>query len=802
MQLLGPAPEVLRPEQIIAGYKSSLDQVVQAASDPQYEFDRQIQLNKARLQWHMVKGNHFAVPGMVDTANGRIADYVGWANAPTSEDNGADAKFNYAINLIGGDCYKFVAVMGNSAPRVKAVADDPSSPSNQDAAKNADANLRDLWVKWKADQKQRVLAFHQYTTGPIYGRTVWVTDGRRYGRTVEPKIDIQDQQMEDGSTVPMPIDAGVQTYENGDVELHLYTVLEVEHPYMAKDLEEVPYLKCEVMRSKWDLLEAYAGEDGQAGPLEQYRDGEPPDDDTNASSNTAAEARESVATPSGTGRSRRKDQWRFREWWLKPFLYEAITDAKVRAIMKRQYADGLYIAKVGSVTVRIDNRKCTDEWLVCKTGRGERIIEDPIATDAVPITRAIDDLVNMAQETVLRSIAQTIVDSQLLDREAMKSKEPIPGELILTMLPVDGDISKRVYQIPPTRVSDQLAPLTSQLRTYMQDITGIRPELAGGGPVTPTYRQSKQAKDQALLQLSPQAQEMQYFWQRAGENGVRTRAKFGSGTISAARKGAYGSETDVVDMAQLQESGWHCEADDNFPMSSSDRFDKMWALLKEFPPEVQQALSIMDPINLEATLELLQIPGYESTVEDHKRKTLADIEQLLASQPVDGPPGPDGQPGPKQPSIPVDPYDNHDFAAKFVQVWLVSKTGQQEKNRNPQGFANVLAFWQAQQAAAAPPQPPAPPPVRASLTVSAKAEDMGPAFANEILQGAGLPSMQPAQLNEPQPPASNPPASPNASSADRLAAPSPMGTGQPPSPAGDMRSGQLPELPGGPGMVQ
>lgn len=774
--------------------RDGLEQTIKAAVDPQYEFERQVQLNKARLQWHMVKGNHFAIPGMVDTPYGSMADYIGgWSNAPTPDNNGVAVKFNIPVNLIGGDSYKFVAVMGNSAPRVKAVADDPRNQQDLHAANGADVNLRDLWKCWKADQKQRVLAFHLYTTGPIYGRTVWVTDGRKYGKTVEPQVDLQQQPQADGSTVPFPVQSGVQEYENGDVELHLYSVLEIEHPYMAKDLDECPYLKCEVLRSKWDLLAAFGGEDGKPGPLDQYRDSDVPDDDVPSSSTTAAEARESVATPSGTGRARRKDMWRFREWWLQPFQYEAIAEPGVRAILKRQYADGLYVAKVGSLTVKIDNRRLTDEWAVCKTGRGERIVEDAICTDVVPITRAIDDLANMAQETVLRAIAQTIVDSQLIDRDAMRSKEPIPGEIILTAMPADGDITKRVVPLPVARVSDQLVPVINQWRQWMQDITGIRPELSGGGQPTSTYREAKQRKDQALMQLSPQAQEMQYFWQRVGENGVRMRAKYGSGTVKASRKGAYGTETDVVDMAQLQDAGWHVEADDNFPMSSSDRFDKMWALLKEFPPEVQQALSIMDPINLEQTLELLQIPGYESVVEDHKRKTLADVAQLLAAEPVDGPPGTDGQPGPKQASIAPSPYNNHQFVAQFLQTWLISETGQKENNARPSGFENVVLYWQAEQQLAQPPQPPAPPPIKGTLSLSGKLEDLGPQVTNEALQGAGLPPL-PAQSNPP-------------TTANGLAAPG-MGNGQPSPPGasggasqqggGDMKMNDLPPLPSGP----
>ena len=59
-------------------------------------------------------------------------------------------------------------------------------------------------------------------------------------------------------------------------------------------------------------------------------------------------------------------------------------------------------------------------------------------------------------------------------------------------------MSKKIAQIPPARVSDQLAPLIIQLRTLWQDNTGIRPELTGGGATTNTYREAKQRKDQDI----------------------------------------------------------------------------------------------------------------------------------------------------------------------------------------------------------------------------------------------------------------------------------------------------------------
>ncbi len=787
MQVLGPAQDTLTMDQILRQYGGAINALIAASVDPQYDMERVLLINKARRNWQMVNGNHFLAPGMVNTPYGEIADYV-LADNQAPLDNTAQQKFGYVINVLGGDLYKFMAVMGNTAPRVKAIADDPTDSQDIQAAHDAYAMIRDLWIKWKADEQQRVLAFHQYTTGPCYLRSIWVRDRKKYGETVEPMIGSTNITMEDGTPMPVPQEGEPQTYVNGDVELRIYSVLECSHPWMAKNLDECHFFKCEEMRSKWALLDAYKSDDpNQSSPLEQYRISAPPDDDATASSNIAAEAREATANPSGIGQQKRPDFWRFNEWWIQPFLFQAIEDEKTRKIFEDHFPDGFYIARVGSVSVAVDNRANTDEWSICKTGRGERIMERPIVDDSVQIQRALNDLINMAIETILRAITQTIVDAALLDRDSLANKEALPAEIILTPLPADGDISKRIFQIPPTRLTDQLIPLVGQLRAIQQDITGIRPELSGSGAPTQTYREAKQRKDQALMQLSPQAQAEQSAWIDTATNAVKQRAKFGTAQVKSPRKGSFGIEVDVVEMANLKEAGWHVEADDSFPMSASDRFDKLYGLLHDFSPEVQQALSILDPINLEETLEILQIPGYESVPEDQKRKTMADIAQLLAGQPTQD------EQGNPMPSVPMDEYDDHGFVSTFLPKWMLSKTGQQQKQSNPVGFQNVVAFWQQQQQAAQPPQPPPPPPVRPSLSVSAKLEDMPPAFTQEILQGAGLPA-NPESSPIPMPPAPpGEPGSPGPPGPPQQAGPEAPAEGELP-PLGDVSEAPAPPM--------
>jgi hypothetical protein len=745
-EILGPAPEAMSNEDIIRKFNEQLTQVIKSTTDPQYDFERLALVSQARYNWMMYRGMQSMVLGAgTDDYGGQMPDWTSFG-ASGQEETGAEIRLCPPMNVIAADGFKFIAVMGSSSPRVKGVPDDLRNPEDISSAHCADTNIRDLWLKNKIDRKWKIPAFHIYCTGPCFVRGFWNTDAVKYGTTTEPKIEIHIG--EDG--MPMPVIVGEEQYANGDAELSFHSVLEVSIPWEAKELRNNP-LRLERMMNKYTLIAKYQGKDGDPGPLDKYRESEVPDDQLTGASVSAAEAKQATANPSGTAQTKKSNQWRFIEWWIPPHLYESIPDPEARKVIKTQFGRGLYIARVGSVTVEIDEREVTDEWSFVGVNREEKIMDRPVCADNIPLQRAINDLFGMAIETVLRAITQTLMDNQLIDREAMSTKTAIPAEIILTALPVDGDLQKRIFQIPPARLSDQVLPLMNLVRSWGQDISGVRPEISGGGQPTSTFREAKQRRDQALAQLAPQAQAMREAAEDVARILVTLRSKYGSGTVKAQRKSAYGVETDVADMADLQTSGWHPESDDQFPLTLSDRRDTLYSLLKEFSPDVAQALSLLDPLNVDGLLELLQLPGFESVIGEQKQKTLVQIDQLLAGAPIPAPPGPPGAPPkPPMPSVPADPFDDHVLVAKIASRWMISPVGQ--KHIGTPGFANVEAYWQAHSALATPPPPPPPPPVKASMAISMKAEDY-PSLLPELLVGAGLPPPPPPP---PQPPAIGP----------------------------------------------
>ena len=795
-EVIAPAPDALSNDDIIKRYNGSITEAVKAMRDPTFDFERTVSVSKARYQWMLFRGFQNLSMGYDASSDysGMQPDWVPFDSSAGQEETGADIRLCPPVNFLAGDGFKFMAVMGSSSPRVKGVADDLRNPDDIAAAHCADTNIRDLWIKNKIDRKWKIPAFHIYTTGPCFIRGFWNTDPVKYGTTTEPEIDIVTGP--DG--MPMPKIIGRNSYANGDAEVSFHSILEASIPWEAKELRNNPFT-LERMMNRYALLARYPGKNGQPGPLDAYRDGQVPDDQMTGASVTAAEAQEAVTNPSGTAKPKKTDQWRFIEHWIPPHLFESILNTEARTIIKTQFSRGLYVARVGSITVEIDEREVTEEWCVAVVGREEKIMDRPVCADNVPLQRAINDLVGMAIETVLRAITQTLVDNQLIDRQAMSTKAAVPAEIILTAMPVDGDLNKRIFQIPPARLSDQVLPLMNAVRGWGQDISGVRPELSGGGQPTSTYREAKQRKDQALAQLAPQAQSMRDAAEDLAKILVCLRSKYGSGTVKATQRGAYGLETSVAEMADLQMSGWHPESDDNFPLTLSDKRDAVYSLLKDgMAPEILEALGILDPMNVDITITLLGVQGYESAMADQRQKTLAVIDKLLQEAPVaipQPPPAPGQMPQPRQfqSSVHPDMFDNHALVDKLVAGWLIGPVGR--KHLGTPGFENVALYWNAVHQLAMPPQPPPEPPIKGTVSLTGKFEDM-PQYTSGLLLAAGVP---PEDLPKPQAPGPMPTVP---KPGPQLGAPPPIGGPQPSKPGSMAPLPPLPTTPQPPAGIQ
>ena len=682
--------------------KKALAKLIKEEIESDEDAERLVAINRARRNQQFMKGNQFLAPKW--NADGS-ADFAS-ALAFDGDGDGTQARFAYTANITRGDGMKYIAVVGQRAPNVIAVADDVDDNESVRNARKTNVAVRSLMRKWKAASKQKILAYNQWATGPTYGLTVYVSDELKYGVTEEPIIEQVERIGENGMPVSVPVQNGSRKYPNGDVELHLFNILHVTHPFAARSVEECGYFTIRYLEDKAKLLALYRDKLGDL-----TRDSSEPEGTSSANQLSADEAMDAAFSPNYIGNPKRKNRWSWGRTWLRPCKFELLKDVALRGYCQKTFPSGVKVVQLGDKVIELVPEKLDDVVVSCKTATDENIISDPLCEDSIAIQRACNDVIGLAVEIVLRGIPKTMVEAGLLDREALKRNEAVVGELIEVLRhPTGRKLEDALAKLPLAEFSPQLPNLLTLLRAWGQDINGIRPEIYGGGPPTNTFREAKQRKDQAMMQLQPSFDEMQRFWERVTENGARQLARFGTGIIKQKSEGSeFGAETEVVEIAELNTEGVHCEAEEGIPMTFSEEAGMLKELLSTLAPEVQQALGLLDPLNIPQVHRLLMpLPGFKIPQENELQKIEEQIKQLLEMVPIEELDPLTGQPtGQFRPSIPPDDFeDDHMFVVQVIKKWCNSPRGIKMRKQNPEGYENVKAFGKAHMMMIPPPPMP------------------------------------------------------------------------------------------------
>lgn len=715
-------------EDPIEALKEPLKTLVDEQIRQPVESDRLAIIRTVRRNLMFGKGEQFLVPKF-DAETG-VAD---WAPVESTLDQEEQKKirFCYPINITRGDGQKFKAVVGNRPPNTKCVADDIEDNQLVQRARRGDAAKQILHKQWDAVSVQKELADNQWYTGPTFGHIGYVADGDRFGYSEEPNIGTEMQLQEPGQYncsncgarhpepmcacgappeaqfkeddkyAPVPVELGPPTrYANGAVELTIYNALHITVPFEAKALKECGFLICDEVLHKAPLLALYR---------KQLKGADDEDNKTagRASSTAAAEAQYATQSPGESGRTMRSGYWMYSRVWLRPFMYELLPKA-IREQCRQQFPSGMKIVFVGDTLVEIVEEKIDDHWAVCKSGMSEYIMGDPLCADAIDIQKALNDFFNLAIETVLRAIPRSIADRSLLDWNAFQNADALPAEVIPTAQPQVGDLSRMIGKLPTAEFSPQLTALAEMLRAYGQDISGIRPEIYGGGEIANTFREAKQRKDQALMQLQPAFAQMQRFWEDVDQIGVKEWARCGCDTVRKQSAGSVFSEdTEEFDVAELSEGGVHFEADEGYPMSYAEEVAQMEMALQQYQPPTQELLGLMDPLSVPRIHQLLGMRGIKAPLADEVERVESIIRRLIEEEPVEQLDPMTGMPtGIFMPSIEPDPVtDNPSLYSMLGRKWLISPRGMKLQQSKPAAYQNVYAWTQAQMAAVPPPMP-------------------------------------------------------------------------------------------------
>lgn len=735
-----------KPDPIIAALQAPLSALltndVRLAIDPEKVFVY-ADIRKNELYW---RGNQY-VDELYDT-NGNVYDYRPmngqWYQENPDADNG-NGLYDTVINDIRGYGRKFIAVLAQQPPNVKAAPNDKQNDDHIRRAKKADRVAQKLHGLWDIKQQNRKLYLSYYKNGTAFGYTKFIANGEKYGYTEQDQIEMQPGPLGPstlncvncGTVTPVentaeaptacpdcqspfgpedlrepeqgniPTKTGTKRYENGCVEHRVESGLRVTTQYDIQELTDAPWLLYEYEEHKGRLFLLYPqlrdkmfSDSGSA-----YAGG-------GTGTTSGQTTRDIASSPSATVIAPRKNRLLYSQCWLRPSMYElSMGDVTIpgegdeqqrlplRDALRKLYPKGVKVTQVnGDTIVKLEEERMDDVWFLSPPEPAENAYPDPLCKDYMSIQDQTNDLANIQRQTWERAIPQMGFDTRRVDMVYQAKYRQLPASLIPMTGTVGGKLDDAFTRLPVATPEPQMEVYSVEQREHGAEIIGITKALYGAGAPQQTAYGANQNRNQAMLQLSTPADAGREYWCGVTYNGVMLTAKFSKGKIPSPH--APNMETDEIeDIEELLEGGWHFEAADQLPTSWSEQRDQLNELLKNTvgDPDLRAQLGLGMPANIEKFQELvIPIPGWQAQNEDAVNKVHAEIRELLQSGPIAQ--ASKAVPGQqvKIPSIPIDDFsDDHAFVAQVIKDWAQTETAMDIHKTNPDGWENVISFGKA-----------------------------------------------------------------------------------------------------------
>lgn len=794
MQDLGAAAPAIPVPQLIELATPAIGKVMsEEMGDDNENSDRVWILRKIDRSYVYYRDLQYSAPALYQS----ILDFTSASGNPVAgvgQDADGMGMYDYTQNLYKGYCRKLEAVLGNRMPNAIAIPDNADDAEAVSAASSANAAA--VYIRQKCDLqlKNIYLVFGLFNFGTMFWHIDWVVDGEKNGYKTEPVMQPQDQPLGNaafncptcGASLPVdganpdappncqdcgspmqyqpptvaqvPAQNGVRQIPKGKLEITLHDASEITVPLDATCIESCDWLRWDRENTKARLLK-------KNPQLREKTKSESQDLPDTPAAIYAEAIRSRMASPIGLIRPKRSNRWTESDTWWVPAMYELIDDKAVREAFQRQFPTGVRITSVRGQIVDLKEERLCDRWQECKPEPSARIMADALGDDWLQVTDICNNLLNQRNETVDRSNLPGFGDPTRIDFDAWETRRNQPVEMFPALRPAGGRLEDIVHFPAPATFSEQIQPFRSEIEGTAKNVSGLEDPIWGGGDAEePTARQAELKKNAALMQLGVPwsfiGKSLEHLYQKA----CRLLAEFEDGVLAFSQKnqfGRYSTLSVVVD--HLRNGKYHFEADEAIPMTWGQMRDLiMWMLDK--PAPLLELWGMNDPLNIPTFKRLLGMPGERTPLEDDREKGMDVIMELLNAEPVPGPPGPpgpDGQPtpGPQQSSIQPDWEDNHDFCAKLARAYLTVNSSL--KKDKPNGYLNVQLWGQAQESAAN--APPPKPPVKASVAVALKGEDLGDPAVQAALTGTeiipqGTPVQavpKPLKMGEMPPPGGN-----------------------------------------------
>lgn len=409
-----------------------------------------------------------------------------------------------------------------------------------------------------------------------------------------------------------------------------------------------------------------------------------------------------------------------RKCWLRPCAFNILQEEDSK-FLKKHFPDGAKVVFVNDQFAEAENQDLDAHWTLTYNPMTDYLIHDPLGTLLTSVQEITGDLVSLTLQTIEHGIGQTFVDQAVVDMEAYRNTEVLPGGLYAATPKSGKSMQDAFYQIKTSTLSQEVEPFFEKIQTLGQLCSGALPSLFGGAMnESNTASEYSMSRSQALQRLQNTWKMMTMWWKDIFGKVIPAYIECVQEDEKTVERDQFGGFVNTfVRMAELEGKigKIELEANENLPLTWNQKRDIIMQLLQTGNPEI---LSLMgSPENLPVIKEAIGLDNFYVPGEDDRAKQYEEIQMLLKSQPQMIPPAIDPmmaqdpnfqmqmQQNPQmaqqmQPqeiaSVQPEPeVDDNEIHLIICKAWAVSEAGRLAKIENPEGYKNVLLHAQMHQ---------------------------------------------------------------------------------------------------------
>jgi hypothetical protein len=416
-----------------------------------------------------------------------------------------------------------------------------------------------------------------------------------------------------------------------------------------------------------------------------------------------------------------------RNCWLRPSAFNVLNEEDTK-LLKKHYPDGAKLVLVNDEWAADENESLDDCWTIIKNPLSDYIHYYPTGSLLVSVQDITSDLISLVLQTIEHGIQQTFADPGVLNFEKYREAETMPGGIYPAVPKTGKSVGDGFFETRTATLSQEVLPFFNMIQTLGQSVSGAQPSLFGGQlSGSRTASEYSMSRAQALQRLQNTWKTYTLWWKQIFAKVIPMYIQEVQEDEKSTERNEQGNFINVfIRKAELEGriGRVELEANENLPITWSQRKDTYMELLKLQNPEILKALA--DPENVKSLVEAIGLDDFTVPGEDDRQKQYEEIRLLINSEPIEIPVDPmiaaqavmSGQPPPpdtEEPSVGIDPdLDNHDIEAEVCRTYLVSDAGRLLKIENPLGYKNVLLHMkehmkQIQMSMGTAPQAPMPP---------------------------------------------------------------------------------------------